>query len=152
MAGLQDMAPTVEKRCVTRAVAAPIRAEAEAASQPAWPPPITMTSKLSRSVRMGGLLTHRQGSRKRKLERHLFHVKGCKADPRSFRENNPMHSRVALGNVVVFCERKRGHQGKRVVRRPRRGAIGPRRQAGRLGSPRPCERTDAIQAFLRTHS
>src|SRR3954447_10585004 len=67
MAGLQDMAPTVEKRCVTRAVAAPIRAEAEAASQPAWPPPITMTSKLSRSVRMDGLLTQRRGSRKRKL-------------------------------------------------------------------------------------
>src|SRR3954462_8814936 len=69
MAGLQDIAPTVEKRCVTRAVAAPIRAEAEAASQPAWPPPITMTSKLSRSVRMGGLLTQRRESRKRKLER-----------------------------------------------------------------------------------
>jgi uncharacterized heparinase superfamily protein len=47
MAGLHDMAPTVEKRCVTRAVVAPIRAAAAAASQPAWPPPITMTSKKS---------------------------------------------------------------------------------------------------------
>src|SRR3954463_1480172 len=120
MAGLQGMAPTVEQRGVTRAVAAPFRAEAEAAAQPAWPPPITMTSKLSRSVRMGGLLTHRQGSRKRKLERQLFHVKWCKADPRSFRENNPMHSRVAPGKRCRFWERKTGHEGKRVARRPRR--------------------------------
>src|SRR3954462_11760113 len=97
MAGLQDIAPTVEKRCVTRAVAAPIRAEAEAASQPAWPPPITMTSKLSRSVRMDGLLAQRRGSRKRKLERRLFHVKRCKWSPDVFRENNPRHSRTALG-------------------------------------------------------
>src|SRR3954469_15700240 len=135
MAGLQDMAPTVEKRCVTRAVAAPIRAEAEAASQPAWPPPITMTSKLSRSVRMGGLLTHRQGSRKRKLERQLFHVKRCKADPRSFRENNPMHSRVAPGNVVVFVRGKRVTRGKGWSEGQDGSVIGPRRQDR---TPRPC--------------
>jgi hypothetical protein len=35
----------VAKRWVTKAVFAPIRAAALAASQPAWPPPITMTSK-----------------------------------------------------------------------------------------------------------
>ena len=35
MAGLQDMAPTVAKRCVTSAVCAPMRALAAAASQPA---------------------------------------------------------------------------------------------------------------------
>ena len=46
MAGLHDIAPMVAKRCVTSAVAAPMRAAAAAASQPAWPPPITMTSKL----------------------------------------------------------------------------------------------------------
>jgi hypothetical protein len=34
----------VEKRWVTSAVVAPMRAAAVAASQPAWPPPITMTS------------------------------------------------------------------------------------------------------------
>ena len=34
----------VAKRWVTSAVWAPIRAAAVAASQPAWPPPITMTS------------------------------------------------------------------------------------------------------------
>src|SRR5213595_1727659 len=44
MAGLQLIAPTVAKRWVTSAVAAPMRAAAVAASQPAWPPPITMTS------------------------------------------------------------------------------------------------------------
>ena len=47
MAGLQDIAPMVAKRWVTKAVFAPIRAAALAASQPAWPPPITMTSKES---------------------------------------------------------------------------------------------------------
>src|SRR4051794_37306347 len=45
MAGLQDIAPTVAKRCVTRAVRAPTRAAAAAASQPACPPPTTITSK-----------------------------------------------------------------------------------------------------------
>src|SRR5665647_1727796 len=44
MAGLQDIAPTVANRWVTSAVRAPIRAAALAASQPAWPPPITTTS------------------------------------------------------------------------------------------------------------
>src|SRR3954467_6625629 len=102
MAGWQGIAPTGEKRCVTRAVAAPIRAEAEAASQPAWPPPITMTSKLSRSVRMDRLLTQRRGSRKWKTGEAVVHVKRGKADPSVFRENNPMHSRVPFGNVVVF--------------------------------------------------
>src|SRR5689334_1845056 len=45
-AGLQDIAPMVEKRWVTSAVFAPMRAAAAAASQPACPPPMTMTSKL----------------------------------------------------------------------------------------------------------
>ena len=49
IAGLQDMAPIVSNRCVTSAVRAPRRAEAPAASTPAWPPPTTTTSYLSRS-------------------------------------------------------------------------------------------------------
>ena len=44
MAGLQDMAPMVESLWVTSAVRAPMRAEAAAASAPAWPPPTTITS------------------------------------------------------------------------------------------------------------
>src|SRR6476660_2822544 len=44
IAGLQDISPIVAKRWVTRAVAAPMRAAAVAASQPAWPPPMTTTS------------------------------------------------------------------------------------------------------------
>ena len=35
----------VAKRWVTSAVRAPMRAAAAAASQPAWPPPTTITSK-----------------------------------------------------------------------------------------------------------
>ena len=44
IAGLQDMAPIVSSRCVRSSVLAPVRAAAAAASQPAWPPPITITS------------------------------------------------------------------------------------------------------------
>jgi hypothetical protein len=38
------MTPIVSEEIVTSAVLPPARAEAAAASQPAWPPPITMTS------------------------------------------------------------------------------------------------------------
>src|SRR5262245_53119099 len=61
MAGLQDIAPIVANRWVTSAVWAPMRAAAAAASQPAWPPPTTMTSNRVRtfgSLRRG-LLTYR---------------------------------------------------------------------------------------------
>src|SRR5271155_4326032 len=44
IAGLQDISPIVPMRRVTSAVEAPERAAAVAASQPAWPPPMTMTS------------------------------------------------------------------------------------------------------------
>src|ERR1700735_4132765 len=56
IAGLHDISPIVAKRWVTSAVAAPERAAAVAASQPAWPPPMTTTSNLMVGV-------------------HLFHVK-----------------------------------------------------------------------------
>ena len=44
MAGLQLIAPTVSMLWVSSSVRAPARADASAASVPAWPPPITMTS------------------------------------------------------------------------------------------------------------
>lgn len=44
MAGLQLIAPTVSMLWVSNSVRAPARAAASAASVPAWPPPITMTS------------------------------------------------------------------------------------------------------------
>ena len=47
IAGLQLICPTVARLCVTSSVRAPIRAAARAASVPAWPPPITMTSYCS---------------------------------------------------------------------------------------------------------
>ncbi len=47
MAGLQDISPTVDQRCVTRATWAPMRAAAVAASVPACPPPTTTTSYVS---------------------------------------------------------------------------------------------------------
>jgi len=44
MAGLQLISPMVSSFWVSRTVRAPARAEAAAASQPAWPPPMTTTS------------------------------------------------------------------------------------------------------------
>src|SRR3984893_2249022 len=46
MAGLQDIVPIVAKESVTSAVLAPLRADTAADSQPAWPPPTTITSKV----------------------------------------------------------------------------------------------------------
>src|SRR5262249_2130770 len=51
IAGLQDIAPIVANRWVISAVRAPMRAAAAAASQPACPPPITMTSNFVRTAR-----------------------------------------------------------------------------------------------------
>jgi hypothetical protein len=77
MAGLQDIAPMVEKRWVTNAVLAPIRAAALAASQPAWPPPMTMTSNIPGVVIMARLLSRTRESRKKEVwfQAILFHVK-----------------------------------------------------------------------------
>ena len=52
MAGLHDISPTVSSLWVSSRVRAPVRAEAAAASQPAWPAPITMTSKAVMRSRM----------------------------------------------------------------------------------------------------
>jgi len=44
IAGLQDISPRFSGFNVISKVSAPILAEEQAASHPAWPPPITMTS------------------------------------------------------------------------------------------------------------
>ena len=44
MAGLHDIWPTESALIVSRAVRQPIRADASAASRPAWPAPTTRTS------------------------------------------------------------------------------------------------------------
>ncbi len=54
MAGLQLIAPTVSTLCVSSSVRAPRRAEASAASTPAWPPPITITSKVAAAFMEAG--------------------------------------------------------------------------------------------------
>src|SRR5215469_12823760 len=62
MAGLQDISPSVSKRWVRSRVRAPTRAEAPAASQPAWPPPITMTSKPLMAGSIRASITRDNGS------------------------------------------------------------------------------------------
>ena len=44
MDGLHDNSPSVDAFCVSKSVRAPVRADAVAASDPACPPPITITS------------------------------------------------------------------------------------------------------------
>ena len=46
IAGLHDISPMVSSFWLSNKVRAPKRAEAVAASQPAWPPPMTTTSKV----------------------------------------------------------------------------------------------------------
>ena len=82
MAGLQDIAPMVAKRWVTSAVLAPMRAAALAASQPAWPPPMTMTSNdscagIMAATSIAGWQKPEDVSRETPdpTERTLFHVK-----------------------------------------------------------------------------
>ena len=50
MAGLQDISPRVSILWVSSRVRAPVRADAAAASHPAWPPPITMTSQSDKTL------------------------------------------------------------------------------------------------------
>src|SRR5690349_369289 len=45
--GLHDICPSVSRFWESSSVFLPVRAEASAASVPAWPPPITITSKFS---------------------------------------------------------------------------------------------------------
>src|ERR1700738_4221998 len=61
IAGLHDIAPMLAKVCVISAVRAPRRADAAAASHPAWPPPTTMTSnfRIPRAPKICGLLNLR---------------------------------------------------------------------------------------------
>src|SRR5437763_15781783 len=50
-AGLQDIWPMRSRFSVTSAVSQPMRAAADAASQPACPAPITITSKVSSNIK-----------------------------------------------------------------------------------------------------
>jgi hypothetical protein len=53
MAGLQDICPIVSSALVIKATEAPSLAAATAASVPAWPPPMTTTSKEDSKFSMG---------------------------------------------------------------------------------------------------
>ena len=67
MEGLHDSSPMVSARWVIRAVRAPVRAEAVAASQPACPPPTTMTcSRLI--VNVGQQTLQKKGWTRRRLQ------------------------------------------------------------------------------------
>jgi hypothetical protein len=65
----------VANRCVTKAVLAPIRAAALAASQPAWPPPMTMTSNDVGVEIMADFYPQTITSGSRILVSGVFHVK-----------------------------------------------------------------------------
>src|SRR5262245_7641133 len=76
MAGLQDIAPIVANRWVIKAVRAPLRAAAAAASQPAWPPPISTTSnRLAIDTSDGAVLAEAPVGVKTTRFRQMFHVK-----------------------------------------------------------------------------
>src|SRR5947199_8699339 len=72
-AGLQDIFPIISKLRVTNAVSQPIRALTEAASQPACPAPITITSKSSSKLSFI-FLYRRLKIFEREHLRRLFHL------------------------------------------------------------------------------
>src|SRR5262249_45239017 len=75
-AGLHDMAPMVANRWVIRTVRAPMRAAAAAASQPAWPPPITATSnRIFIDTSEGAVVAEAVGGVKKHRFSKVFHVK-----------------------------------------------------------------------------
>src|SRR6478672_11996577 len=85
------MAPMVEKRWVTSAVFAPMRAAALAASQPAWPPPITMTSNESPCAIMARLLSRSGECRKKEVV--------AEPHPVSRETSSPYRPRLSLFHV-----------------------------------------------------
>ena len=101
IAGLQDMAPIVAKRWVTSAVLAPMRAAAAAASQPAWPPPMTMTSKeVMAGVVMARLLSRSSGENPEASENLEF----CRTRPVS---RETARARVGTARRTVSRETSR---------------------------------------------
>src|SRR6266487_6175433 len=52
--GLQGMSATLSRFIVNKSVLRPIRAQAKAASHPAWPAPTTITSYFPRTICSGG--------------------------------------------------------------------------------------------------
>src|SRR5471032_1094846 len=121
MAGLQDISPRVSKAWVSSRVRAPKRAEAAAASQPAWPPPMTTTSyfiggsiRAAKSIYKWPLLNsaHRQGAaevaelhtvgaRAAAFDRHHIARRGARQMPDRFaRDLPPDLAIVERGNQI----------------------------------------------------
>src|SRR3954466_850292 len=94
----------VANRCVTSAVLAPTRADALAASQPAWPPPMTMTSNSACWAIMRDFYPDRLKPGSRKVYLILFHVKRRSSRVlRCFTENRPqqMNEEILLAYTEV---------------------------------------------------
>jgi hypothetical protein len=68
--GLHDISPTVSSFWVIRSVRAPVLAAPAAASQPAWPPPITHTSYFAKSVEVA-YVRRRAGRASRRREENI---------------------------------------------------------------------------------
>src|SRR5258706_10388504 len=81
IAGLQDICPIRSRLRVSRAVFAPSLAAAEAASQPAWPAPITITSKYSSKI-IAALSQESAFMNRLGREKHLLTYR-CKRSRRS---------------------------------------------------------------------
>src|SRR5712671_3406912 len=83
IAGLQDICPMRSRLSVSRAVLAPSLAAAAAASQPAWPAPITITSKYSSKI-IAALFQESAFKNRFGREKHLLTYR-CKRSKRSGR-------------------------------------------------------------------
>src|SRR6185436_10978559 len=104
IAGLHDIWPMVSRFCVSSSVRAPRRAASAAASAPAWPPPMTMTSyETTRDLlsydRVRPLLTERAEWRDRR------HVGRREQDVLLFDANAELRSSRQVLRLRAPCRR-----------------------------------------------
>ena len=86
MAGLHDISPMVSTLWVTSATLAPMRAAAAAASTPAWPPPMTMTS----NAFMGRYVSYFSGFAS-KRDRGMVAINVSRETSRRLNQKNVFH-------------------------------------------------------------
>src|SRR5688572_22087759 len=108
--GLQDIWPSVSMLCVSNSVLQPMRAEASAASVPACPPPITMTSNV-RGNSMEGAILRRRFHVEPALVFHVEQPVPCcgAAFMRGVRQSRPRDFPCSLCRAAPAARTEAGH-------------------------------------------
>ena len=136
IAGLQDITPIPARSSVTRAVRDPIRAAACAASDPAWPPPITMTSKVLFHVKHS-ITSRRRSSRISRQARSRYRrVLPENQAPDSRRSSSAARSAALFTRFYQWPRRLQRFEPRRIASACRTRVAIP---VSRLRAPSLCE-------------